>query len=382
MAGDRRWSDINLHPHSTPGRWITVLDLSNLGPGGNYLGADAVTVSKACAVLLDLTPSVVHLRLPAHGVRLDDLRLAPCIRKLQALEGVHLAHARDEEDAVRLLRATKALKVLGLVWVGSVVEVEEMEVRKTLNMPYLHTLTLVAGRPGPLLASLTRAELPALTRLVTSPYESELIAFEDDPERGGVRALQVAHGAQLASLTYLSTPDWPRRDLLPSEDTLSLHPNLAHLHLGLPNTLLNEHPELGSALCKPHHPLSVVTLPRWPRVVAGADVSVPASNGPPSPAGNCFLSALCASPSNLKIVAVDGFTWVPPALGRFAAESGDSGMMRQWASWLSRRGVELRDMDGAPAPVICNGRASFSSAGRRSVDGGRRSLGGDSGWPR
>jgi hypothetical protein len=412
VVGDRKWSDINLHPHSTPGRWITVLDLSNVGSGASYLGADAVTVARACAALLDLTPCVTHLRLPAHGVKLCDLRLAPCVRKLRAVEGIHLATTEDEEDAVKLVRAAKVLELLGLVWIGSLPSLDLDEdfgsddhdtgtapPLKQLILNSLHTLTLVAGRPGPLLAALTRAELPALTRLVTSPYEASISAFEDDPDRGGTRALQAAHGHSIRSLTYVSTPDWPRRDLLPPMDTLALHPNLVHLHLGLPHALLNEHPELALALASPHHPLAAITLPRWPKVVAGADTSpgrahvlTPAPTPPavpPSPSGNVFLSTLCGS-SGVKVVTVDGFTWVTPALGRWAAESGDSGMMRQWACWLSRCDVELRDQEGHTAPVIERGRGSFSAGmgfgaavgmmGRRSVDGGRRSF--DSGWPR
>jgi len=405
--GDRKWSDINLHPHSTPGRWITTLDLSNVGSGTSYLGADSVTVARSCAVLLDLAPCITHLRLPSHGVKLTDLRLAPCIRKLRAIEGIHLATREDEEEAIKLLRSAKNLELVGLVWVGSVPTEMDMEMEfgdefeapptRQIILPRLHTLTLVAGRPGPLLAALTRAELPTLSRLVTSPYESSLSAFDDDPERGGPRALQVAHGEAIKSLTYVSTPDWPRRDLLPPADTLAIHPNLLHLHLGLPHALLNEHPELGTALGSRSHTLAVLTLPRWPKVVAGADTSPgpvptqfpPSANGPPPPGNNAFLTTLCAANPSIKVVAVDGFTWVAPALGRWAAESGDSGMMRQWSIWLQKHGIELRDQEGNVAPIIERGRGSFSSGftgfgvgmtPRRSVDGGRRSF--DSGWPR
>lgn len=393
-AGDRKWSDLCLHPHSYPGRWLTVLDLSHIGLGG-YYGADAISMSRALSALLELSPSVTHLRLPPHGVRLDDLRVAPCMRRLKALEGVHLGPgAGSEEDAIKVLRAAKALEILGLVWVGSVPTTPPNELdldalsldnppppRRDLELPRLHTLYLVGGRAGPLLAALTRADLPSLVRLVTSPYETSLSAFDDDPERGGPRALQVAHGPKILSLTYVSANDWPRSDLLPPPDTLALHPALVHLHLSLPHSLLNDSPHLATALANPHHPLEAITVPRWPRVVAGAEMSPhPAtpspteSGGPPAPNGNHFLAALCARKSRIKTVSVEGFTWVAPALGRFAAESGDSGMMRQWATWLGRAGVELRDSEGNTAPVIERGREQRGGpwGGRRSVDGGRR----------
>jgi hypothetical protein len=346
-------------------------------------------------------------------VRLDDLRFAPCVGRLRALEGVHLASEADEEDAIKLIRAAKRLEFLGLVWVGAEPDAPDMDAdyseAKQLVLPNLHTVTLVAGRPGPLLAALTRADLPVLSRFVTSPYEPGLAAFDADADRGGPRAFQVAHGGVIRSLTYVSTPGWPRRDLVPPADTLALHPNLVHLHLAIPHTLLNEHPELGAALQSSTHPLAVLALPRWPKVMYGADTSPaptpamtpgvqgqppgfpptppPEWGGPPPPGRHAFLTALVPL-TRVKTIVVDGFTWVQPALGRWAAESGDSGVMRQWANWLVRRGIELCDQEGNVAPVIERGRGSFSSTsgfrppimGRKSVDGGRRSF--DSGWPR
>lgn len=390
VQGDRKWSDINLHPHSYPGRWLTVLDLSNLGSGGLYLGADPLTISGALGALLDLTPALTHLRLPsASGVHLADLRLAPCIRHLRALEGVHLTGRKAEADAVRLLRATRSLELLGLVWVGSPqpdddLALDDLPPPPTLSS--LHTLTLVGGEPGQLLAALTRAELPSLTRLVMSPYDPGLSVWEDDELRGGPRALQLAHGHKIRSLTYVATPGWPHRDTLPGTDTLRLHPFLAHIHLALPHALLHDNPDLARSLADPYHPLSAITLPRWPRVVrqdssvspAPALGAAGAGAGPPPPvdesqwpAGNRFLAALLSRPSRLRTVRIDGFNWVSPSLGRWAAESGDSGMMRQWAVAMNRAHIELRDMDGASPPVIERGRSAF---GRRSVDGGRKSF--------
>lgn len=390
VLGDRKWSDLNLHPHSYPGRWITVLDLSNLG---SSYGSDAATIARATATLLDLAPCVKHLRLPPSGVSLVDLRHAPCIRTLRALEGVHLPNAEVEVDAVRLLRVARSLEVLSLVWVNRDEPPEDTDADAddvdpppplSLTLPRLHTVTLEGGPPGPLLAALTLADLPALTRLVLSPYEPRLYAFDDDPWRGGRRAFQAAHGAQILSLTYVSTPDWPRRDVLPPVDTLALHPALVHLHLALPHALLNDNPDLAAVFASTHHPLAAVTVPRWPRV-ARIDSSVsphpqiadpPTPPGiPPAPTGHRFLAALFSKPSRIRSVSVEGFTWVPPELGRWAAESGDSGMMRSWAGWLARQKVELRDTEGNTAPPIERGRAAFG-AGRMSVDGGRRSVDG------
>jgi hypothetical protein len=386
VQGDRKWSDINLHPHSYPGRWLTVLDLSNLG-GGSYLGADPLTISGALGALLDLTPALTHLRLPPAGcgVRLADLRHAACIRRLRALEGVHLTGRAAEEDVVRLLRATRSLELLGLVWVASALapddELEEDDLPAPPALPALHTLTLVAGEPGPLLAALTRAELPRFTRLVMSPYDEGLKVWEDDALRGGPRALQLSHGHKIRSLTYVATPGWPHRDTLPPNDTLTLHPFLAHLHLALPHAVLHDAPDLARTLADPFHPLAAVTLPRWPRVVRPDASTSPAphqAQGGEWPPGNPFLAALLSRRSRIRTVRIDGFTWVSPSLGRWAAESGDSGMMRRWAVAMSRTCVELRDMDGGVPPVIERGRqrSSFDGAGisaiRRSIDQGRR----------
>lgn len=356
-----------------------MLDLSSLGSGGSYLGADSLTIARALAALLDLAPGITHLRLPPSGVRLEDLRLAPCIRTLRAVEGVHVGPgAASEEKVIRFLRAARNLEMLGLVWVGEGVE-EEEEDEVALELGKLHTLMLVAGRPGPLLSALTRAELPQLSRLVLSPYDRSLDIWEDDAALGGLRAFQLWHGSKIRSLTYASTPGWPPDSTLPPDDTLGLHPNLLHLHLALPHTLLNEHPELARSLMRKEHPLMSVTVPRWPRVVQPDSIS-PNPVMQEWPAGNRFLAAL-VGPSRLKVVVIDGFTWVQPALGAVAAQSGDSGMMRTWASWLAKNGIELHDMDGAGAPVIERGRPgqpwgrkSLDSGRRMSIEQGRRSL--------
>ncbi|GMK55794.1 hypothetical protein CspeluHIS016_0208500 [Cutaneotrichosporon spelunceum] len=386
VQGDRKWSDINIHPDSYPGRWLTVLDLSNLG-GGLYLGADPLTISGALGALLDLTPALTHLRLPPAGcgVRLSELRHAACIRRIRAIEGIHLTGRKAEEDVIRLLRATRSLELLGLVWVASALEpdgeLEEDDLPAPPALPALHTLTLVAGQPGPLLATLTRAELPCLTRLVMSPYELGLEVWEDDALRGGPRALQLAHGHKIRSLTYVGTPGWPHRDNLPPNDTLTLHPVLAHLHLALHHAVLHDAPDLARTFADPYHPLSAVTLPRWPRA-ARIDASTspaPHQEGVQGewPPGNPFLAALLSKRSRIRTVRIDGFNWVSPSLGRFAAESGDSGMMRRWSVAMGRTGVELRDMDGALPPVIDRGRQRSVegmgiSAIRRSIDQGRR----------
>lgn len=381
MSGDRKWSDINLHPHSVPGRWITTLDLSRLDPGALYLGAGAATVTSALSALLELTPSVVHLRLPPSGVSLQDLRHSSCMRNLRALEGVHLCSAEDEVDAVRLLRATRRLEFLGLVWVGVRPEAEEEEesgpekTKLQLNLSSLHSVTFVNPMAGPLLAALTVADLPNLTRWVTSPYSSHLIVHTDDPRRGGPRAFQAYHGHKIRSLTFVAVPDYPRRDLLPAADSLTMHPHLEHVHLALPHRLLHDHRSFASAFFNRRVP--VLTIPRWPRVVQNeASVSPHIAHEPQDgrPQGNAFLYELAqgggAKGRRVDKVVVDGYTWVPPSLGRWAAESGDCAMMRTWAHWLAGRGIELLDQDGAGIPAYERGRAARRpSEGRTGSDG-------------
>lgn len=371
VHGDSKWSDLHLHPHSYPGRWITVLDLSNLAHG-----RDAVAVARAVSAVLELSPGLKHLSLPPSGVRIADLRDAPCARSLRCLEGVHLSRGGSEDDVVRFLRVAKTLEVLGLVWTGPGDVLEDIEFDDGAeeapppSLSKLHTLTLVAAHPGPLLSALTRAELPSLSRLVLSPYDQGLELWEDDAARGGSRALQHRHGSKIRSLTYVTTPGWPPDTTLPAHDTLSLHPNLVHLHLALPHALLNEHPELAPAFARPNHPLAHLTIPRWPRIVQAA--SPPQADD--YPPGNRFLAALSRCRSRIRVVSIDGFNWVQPALGFFAAQSGDSGMMRTWATWLGKAGVELLDMDGASAPVIERGRPGVSGARRTSIEHGWKSI--------
>lgn len=372
LTGDRKWSDINLHPHSIPGRWITTLDLSRLDTGARYFDFTATILARATEILLDLSPSVVHLRLPPSGVSLTELRHIPCIRTVRALEGVHVRTAADEEAVIRLLRATKSLEVLELVWVETrsegrqeALDAEEadddddrVKAGPPLSLPNLHTLTFKNGTSGQLMRALTLASLPRLTRLVTSPYESDLLVHGDDALRGGVRAFQVWHGDKIRSLTYVAVPDFPRRDMLPAADTLSLHPNLEHMHLAIPHRLLHDRASLAPALFSRR--LSVLTVPRWPRVTQTDASTSPHHQEPQDgrPQGNQFLYELAmAGPKRVDKIVVDGFTWVPPSLGRWAADSGDCAMMRRWAAWLSHRGIELLDQDGAGIPAYERGRA-------------------------
>lgn len=408
VNGDKKWSDLNMHPHSIPGRYVHTLDLSHLDDG--YPSLHITTIDSALRALLPLLPNVTHLVLPARSpLRCEHIGLAPFAKRLRCLQGLSVysfapvssSTSRRADQYVWLLRQLPSLEVLSIHGPGNTSDIttpihDELPEASGLELNRLHTLTLDGVKNGHLLRALTDAELPALTRLLLTSYHGlpgdETYAF------------QVAHGPTVLSLTYMHSHEWPTIESTPPEETLELHPALLHLSFAFTHSFLQSHLEISQALsaeANRHHPLRAITVPKWtesarnqspspsPGVTplsqtfaqhSGNGVGFPLS--PPintSRTPNRFLSTVVKRPpGSLAIVTIDGFRWVRLDLGRTALEAGNSGTMRNWAMELETRGLEMRDMDGKLLPKDTPPARSWETLRGRRND--RRVSGPNAAW--
>jgi hypothetical protein len=93
--GHRKWSDLNIHPHSLPGRYISTLDLSHLDEG--YPSLHPITISRAAQEIFPLIPNLRHLVLPNRSpITFDDIwmnrygKILEFAKNLRCLEGVNI----------------------------------------------------------------------------------------------------------------------------------------------------------------------------------------------------------------------------------------------------------------------------------------------------
>jgi len=375
VNGDKKWSDINIHPHSLPGRYITTLDLSHLDDG--YPSLHITTIQASLQALLPLLPNITHLVLPARSpLRCEDIGLAPFAKKLKCLHGLSVysfptpSQSRSLKDPyVWLLGQLPNLEILSIHGPGNTIDIDNLDTETSptpLSLPRLHTLTLDGVKSGPLLRSLTTSPLPAIRRVLLTSYHS--IPFDE------TYAFQSSHGDKLLSLTYLHSHEWPTTEATPPIETLELHPNLKHLSFVFPHAFLQANLDLAAGLTGAqyrNHPLQAITLPKWnentrnqspspspspaatpltqaTNALSTLSLSVPINT---SRTPNRFLSTILKNPPRqLKVITIDGFKWVRPDLGRRALEAGNSGTMRNWAVEMESRGIEMRDMEGNVLP--------------------------------
>ena len=369
VNGDKKWSDINIHPHSLPGRYITTLDLSHLDDG--FPSLHITTIQSALQALLPLLPNITHLTLPARSpLRVEDIGLSPFAKKLKCLNGLAVyslpsGSTTETDQYVWLLGHLPNLEVLSIHGPGNTLDVESNVPESIpISLPRLHTITLDGVKSGPLLRSLTTSELPSLRRLLLTSYHDVLL---DE-----TYAFQAAHGDKVVSLTYLHSHEWPTTEATPPIETLELHPRLRHLSFVFPHTFLQANTELAAGLTGEvyrNHPLEAITLPKWnentrnhspspspaptpltqtAHALGNLSLSVPINT---SRTPNRFLSTILKKPPRkLKVVTIDGFKWVRPDLGRRALEAGNSGTMRNWAVEMESRGIDMRDMEGNILP--------------------------------
>ncbi|WWD02508.1 hypothetical protein V865_000548 [Kwoniella europaea PYCC6329] len=339
LYGDSKWSDINLHTFSIPGRYITLLDLSTISSR-----IHPTEIRKSVMAIFPLIPNLAHLKLPSGSlpIPLEEAGYATFIKNLKCLEGVHADYANG---LVELLRRSTNLEVLNVIGSTTTHNSDEVEsITRILNLPKLHTLKMEDVNSGHLLDGLIQSELPNLKRLVITPSSSNSIS-----------TFQEVHGNKIRSLTYLQSKYsiWSTVEdgLIPCEKILELYPNLQHLSFLIPDydqlELIIE-----SLRHSPNHPLSVITIYKWQ-----ASSSVPNSDGQLASEGRrgkdtlSFLNGLADDPPRgLKRVNLDGFKWVKLELGKIALDAGKSGQMRKIAEILDKVGIELGDMDGNLSP--------------------------------
>ncbi|WVQ81896.1 hypothetical protein IAT38_004023 [Cryptococcus sp. DSM 104549] len=380
LRGDAKWSDINLHTFSLPGRYLTTLDLSHV-PSEVH----PTVIRQAVVGVLPLLPNVTHVKLEGGtglggrgAVPLEEIGWGAFAKGLRCLEGVWVDERVDSRGVVELIRLLKrlpSLEVLGLVGpgVGPLLEPDpqpddenEQNRPPPLVLPRLHTLKVEGIPSGHILSTLIASSLPSLTRLLITPTP----LFPGDQ----TLALQASLGPQLRSLTYLPARGWSAESSAIPPETLELHPQLLHF-----SVLTHDYEAVDVVLRSPaskHHPLQSLTVSKWSSAAAppssaellGLPVSAHSMfphphhptlpqqqlTPPPSPPEHqpTFLHTLLASPPpRLARLTVDGFKWVKPELGRAAMTAGQSGEMRLWAGILGRGGVEVRDMEGAGVPV-------------------------------
>lgn len=400
VNGDKRWSDINLHPHSIPGRYLTTLDLSHLDDG--YPSLHITSIDSALRALLPLLPNVTHLVLPARSpLRCEHIGLAPFAKRLRCLQGLSVysfptgtaSSAAGKDPYVWLLRQLPNLEVLSIHGPGNTTDIDTSgsvlpspdvaTPELDLRLRRLHTLTLDGVKSGPILRALSAAELPSLHRLLLTSYHG----LPGDETYN----FQVAHGTRLVSLTYMHSHEWPTTEATPPIETLELHPCLRHLSFVFPHAFLQANLEIAQAItAEPyrHHPLQAITVPKWTEAARNNSTSPSPSPAVPTPlsltqtvlnaAGmsslsppintsrtpNRFLSTIAKKPpANLQMITIDGFRWPRPDLPRTALEAGNSGTMRNWAVELETRGLEMKDMDGRVLPRDAHGSGASSKAG-------------------
>ncbi|WWC90778.1 uncharacterized protein L201_005715 [Kwoniella dendrophila CBS 6074] len=399
LYGDTKWSDINLHEFSIPGRYITFFDLSTI-PTGSIHSTD---IRKACLSIFPLLPNVQHLKLPSKNelpFKLEEIGWAPFAKTLKCLEGLQVDSGFNEngkDGLIELLRKLPNLEILSVIGPSGynrrhegIEDEDEMQIDigQPLNLPKLHTLKLEDIKNGNLLKSILQSELPNLQRLLITSFFGQ----PDDLTYN----LQETHGSKIRSLTYLQGKSSPFSltlgagidGLVPSRETLGLHPNLKHLAFLIP-----DYEQLNNIITQsrhsPHHPLSTITIYKWiqpTRSTSESDGQQQAVvNSSMVRDTNSFLRELSKDiPKSLKRINVDGFKWVKLELGKIALDAGTSGQMRKLSDLLLKNGLELGDMDGNFAPTtslegISNGNSGSERVYGPMIGGGRRrSSGGQS----
>ncbi|KAI6031530.1 hypothetical protein BKA83DRAFT_4201769 [Pisolithus microcarpus] len=292
-AADQKWDSIRRIPYSTPGRWVQVLDLSEL--------TDTLDCGQVYAVDLLLTklfPLVPFL------TKLCLTPAVPLSRPCKALGGIcydasfHSPVATGDDPFERLEIIGKGFDSDFESFPDSILQEPASTVK--LCLPKLHSLTILSIPASSLLVSLLNNGLPRLRALSITPYD-------DIPYP--------------ASCTSRFLDSWPTQ-LHPSPSTL-FHtcPNLRHLSL--------EYPLPDLALPDPRSttlPLQI-TVRFW-RV----------------------LEQLLPCLPSLRVVRIRDVRWLCPGMSSRAQETGVQGELRNWRRRLGRKGIRVLDADWQDMP--------------------------------
>ena len=340
-SADQMWDSIRRIPYSTPGRWVQVLDLSELQvlmmlDSPTYYAVDAFLTQ-----LFPLLPFLTRLTLypgfqPSRRA-LTSLTYRDGSSNLRALCGIgyhHVPHsqaATDEDEFVQLLRVCVNLEQLEVIGMDLDTDLEshfdtEPPVVAPLHLPHLRSLTLLSMPSSPLMHGLLNSPLPRLETLKITPYD-------DVPFPASLSSLFLqTHGQHLRTLSLLTRNSWPTRFHSSPSTLLHTSPNLRHLSLEHPLPALTAPPKTSSTFAPPILPLEVLSIPL------------------PSSDFWATLEGLLPFLPSLIIVQTRGMRWIRQGVNSRAQEAGRQGEMKAWRDRLARRGIRLLDRDWKEAP--------------------------------
>jgi hypothetical protein len=349
-ASDQRWDSIRRIPYSTPGRWVQMLDLSEMVL---VHSTDLLSVDSNLVRIFPLLPFLRNLYLIPEMLlsnrALVALQSKDGISELRSIKGLKVSVFGGQgsfqpfvpslDTVINLLRhcpRLEQLEIVCMVTVNSELdpgidldpsalqnEEEAGTLLPPLHLPHLKSLCLSAIPICPLFLTLLRTPLPALRHLVVTPCSDQY-----SPQ---LSMLLSAHGRKLTSLRIntprhlpISTgtgdpPPWPVLTSCPELHCLALsHP--------LPLLTLPAAPFVPGMPPSPHpHPLRVLTIPRPnARFLRGLEVLLP------------------RLPS-LTVVRARSVRWLRAGVSGKALEAGVQGEMHEWRHRFLRRGVRLVD---------------------------------------
>jgi hypothetical protein len=335
-SADKKWDSIRRIPYSTPGRWVLILDLSDL-PFTSQ--SDTLLLDSLLTVLFPLLPFLAHFAInPSFALSrraATSLALRENSINIRALEGITHIHTlsstiRNEHHLVQILRHCPNLEQLEVIGQGfDPVDLEATsEIQATvlpdsftpLHLPHLHTLTLVSMPSSPVLLSLLHSTLPSLRKLTITPYDNI------PPPASRVSEFITTHGQPLRSLLLFTPKTWPTRLHSSPHTLLHTSPNLRHLSLEIPcpeiTLPLPESP--GSAIS---HPLEILSIPR------------------PTAEFWKILERLLPHLPSLSAVRARDVRWLRRGISSPAQSAGVQGELKEWTRRLARRGVNVLDAD-------------------------------------
>ncbi|KIJ65066.1 hypothetical protein HYDPIDRAFT_89048 [Hydnomerulius pinastri MD-312] len=342
-TADQKWDSIRRIPYSTPGRWVQTFDLSEMA--ATLESRQGFMVDSLLTRLFPLMPFLAKLSLssalPLSRRALSSLTNRDGNSNLRSLGGIcydvsfSSAVSTGEDPFVQLLQKCHNLERLEII--GNAIDPIDLEsypdgleviqvpaLTVKLNLPRLHSITLLSMPSSSLMYALLSTSLPRLRALSITPYD-------DIPYPGSFTSKFLdIHGKSLSTLSFFTPKSWPTR-LHPSPCTL-FHtcPNLRHLSL--------------------EYPLPVLILPAstdsTPVVLPLQILSIPRPNGD-------FwrtLERLLPSLPSLKAIRTRDIRWLRRGMTNRAQEAGVQGEMRDWRRRLARRGIRLLDGDWKETP--------------------------------
>ncbi|KAF8665296.1 hypothetical protein AX16_000317 [Volvariella volvacea WC 439] len=330
---DQKWDSIRRIPYSTPGRWVQSIDLSAMTFSSQ---SQALQLDSLLTSLFPLVPFLSRFSMNPSFVlsrrALGSLADRPGAVNLRVIDGLSYVPASSslpvrEDHLVSLLKSCPNLEELEIIgrgpdpteleflsdtlWPGFNNHDLPLDPQVPLNLPKLHTLTLLSMHSSPLMTCLLFSPLPSLRKLTVTPY--------DDLPSSLVTQFIRVHGQGLRSLLMYTPKSWPTR-LHPSPDSMLLtSPNLRHLSLETPIPSL--------VTPSSTHPLQILSIPR-----------------PTSDAWRLLESLLPKMPY-LHVVRIRDVRWLRKGMNSRAQEAGVQGTMRDWRKRLLRRGIRILDAD-------------------------------------